>query len=37
MHKLLLLAPRDLILDEQRQELSVGELAIDGLAVPRFE
>ena len=35
--ELLLLASRDLVLDEQRQEFGVGELGIDRLAVARFE
>src|SRR5690606_26970087 len=35
--ELLLLAPCDLVADEQGEELGVGELAVDGLAVTRLE
>ena len=35
--ELLLLAPGDLVLDEEREELGVGELGIEGLAVTGFE
>jgi hypothetical protein len=35
--ELLLLAPRDFILDEQGKELGIGELAVEGLAVAGFE
>ena len=35
--ELLLLAPGDLVLDQQGEELGVGELAVDGLAVARLQ
>ena len=35
--ELLLLTPRDLILDEHGQKLGVGEFGVDGLAVARLE
>lgn len=35
--ELSLVAARDFVLDQQRQEIGIGELAFDGLAVPRLE
>lgn len=35
--ELLLLAPRDFVLDQEREELRVGELAVDDLAVARIK
>ena len=35
--ELLVLAPRDLVAHEHREELGVGELAVEGLAVAGFQ
>ena len=35
--ELSMIAPCDLVLDQQRQEVGIGELAVDGFAVARFE
>ena len=35
--ELTMIAPCDLVLDEQRQEVGIGELTVDGFTVARFE